>query len=455
MTLVLNWIKANVFTVIFIAVMVVALVALPIVAGRLNAAVREDVERRLSKYAELESLEKTQVTFEGSNGQSQSASTLVNEKLLNRFSEVTEAKREDAERVLEEAIEHNRQGRGVLLDELFPEPPPARRETLPKKFHERLVAAYEALLAELQVRSAPSVEQVQESLERRRSQFYTIKLQKDLADPLNEKEEEQLREELTEARMGLYAEAADDTNFYGSLDGLYIPQWDQARMPTMAELFEWQWQYWINEDLLKALAEANRRSSSVQTGPVKRVLSIAVLNALPTASGGSSSSGGGGGGGSGFGVGGGSAFGSGGAPGRRGAGGGGGGARGDADAAPTRPVDPAKPVPVDYGYTFTGRVTNPLYDVRHVEMSLIVDTARVPEVLDALARHNFITIYDLRMLPADSFAAAKDGYLYGAAPVSQLILRLETVWLRSWTAPFMPDEVKAALGIPRGAPLEG
>lgn len=441
MTLALNWIKANVFTVIFVAVMVVALVSLPLVAGRLNASVREDVESRLAKYSELESLQKTQITFEGPGGRPETASVIVNEQLLRRFEEVTEAKRADAEQVLEAAIDHNRKSRGVLLDALFPEPPPAQRETLPKKFHERLVAAYEALLEEIQVGGAPTAEEVQEVIGRRRSQFYTIKLQKDLADPLTEKEREQLEDELTEARMGLYAEAADNTKFYVSLDSLYIPQWDQARMPPPYELFDWQWQYWITEDILRALADANRRSSSVQTGPVKRVLSL-LPDSAPAAD-----SGGGSGGGGGSGLGSGSAFGGGSGAGRRGSGSGGGGGGSDA-AAPSQPIDPARPAPVDYGATFTGRVTNPLYDVRYVELRLIVDTARLPEVLDALARRNFITVYDLRMLPADSFAAAKDGYLYGAAPVSQVILRLETIWLRSWTSQFMPDEVKRALGVP-------
>ena len=48
-------------------------------------------------------------------------------------------------------------------------------------------------------------------------------------------------------------------------------------------------EYWINEDLLRAMAEANAHSSSVQTAPVKRLLSIQLL-ASPTAAGGSSMS---------------------------------------------------------------------------------------------------------------------------------------------------------------------
>jgi hypothetical protein len=45
----------------------------------------------------------------------------------------------------------------------------------------------------------------------------------------------------------------------------------------------------------------------------------------------------------------------------------------------------------------------------------------------------------------DSFAAAEEGYIYGAAPVSAVSLKLETIWLREWTGPFMPDDLRSRL----------
>ena len=86
--------------------------------------------------------------------------------------------------------------------------------------------------------------------------------------------------------------------------------------------------------------------------------------------------------------------------------------------------------------------------MREVELHLVVETSRTPEVLDALSRQNFITISKLSMAPADSFRAVAEGYFYGAEPVSKLELRLETIWLRAWTAEPMPVELKEALGIP-------
>ena len=51
-----------------------------------------------------------------------------------------------------------------------------------------------------------------------------------------------------------------------------------------------------------------------------------------------------------------------------------------------------------------------------------------------------------------SYAAAGAGYFYGSEPVTEVTLLVETIWLRSWTTPFMPDEVKTSLGIPVEAP---
>ena len=130
-----------------------------------------------------------------------------------------------------------------------------------------------------------------------------------------------------------------------------------------------------------------------------------------------------------------------GAPGRSSAG------AGSADTT-TPAVDPAIEVALDFAVSFTGRSTNPLYDVRWINLVIVVDTARMPEVFDALAQRNFITITKAVIQPVDPFSALKDGYFYGTAPASQVTLELETIWFRQWTAQFMPDELKRALGVP-------
>ncbi len=436
MTAVLDWIKSNVFTVIFAVVMVAALAALPIFSSRMNSDVKEKVENRVGTLRKLEGLEKTKVTIPGARpGEPASQTALVNQRLLEKIQQVTDADREDAENILAKAVEHNRLGRGVLMDTLFPDPPIERRDVLPRQFYEVLLEQYKALLEQVNAGSPPTLEEMREEIEHRRSQFLTQTLQKDDTDPLDDEEAAQLKDELTQVRMGRYAEAADRVGLYLSIDALNVPEWVTTYQPTMSELFEWQWRYWIIEDLLMALSDANSQSSSASRAPVKRVLDLYVYEDTSS----SGSTGGSSGGGSGMGAGMGQ-----GAPGRRGPAGGGGGG-GDAAVPP----DPKKQVSLDYLVSFTGRKTNPLYDVRLVAMTLVVESARLPQVLDALARRNVITVLDLSMAPADPYEAVMDGYIYGTEPVCELTLSIETIWLRSWTSQFMPEEVKIALGVPR------
>ncbi len=434
MSAVLAWIKANVFIVVFAAVMVAAVPSLLILSAQLNASVREDVESRNKKLRDLKSLEKTSIEVDTGAGGPESRSVLVNDQLLKRFLEVTEARRADADEILAAAEAHNSKGRGAIMDVLFPAPPPHQVEVLPRRFYEEVHEAYKGLLESVNAGTPPKIDEMLAEIERRQEQFYAQTLQKEPGEPLDEQEQEQLKEELTQARMSRYIEAADAIGFYASIELLDAPVWDQSFLPTMGEMYEWQWQYWIIEDILIALADANSDSTSVLTAPVKRVTELDVWQ---EAFGGGGQGGGssGGSGGRGAGVGG---------PGSRSGGGGAG--------MPAAEADPKKLITPNYYASFTGRQTNPFYDVREVELSLIVDTARMPEVLDALARRNFITVLDLKIEPTSVYDAVSGGYLYGAAPVSSVTLQLETLWLRTWMAQYMPEEVKYALGVPLEKP---
>ena len=61
-----------------------------------------------------------------------------------------------------------------------------------------------------------------------------------------------------------------------------------------------------------------------------------------------------------------------------------------------------------------------------VDILMVVETARLPEVIDELTRENFFTVLDVSLTPVDSFAALAEGCYYGSAPVSDVALRLET-----------------------------
>jgi hypothetical protein len=123
-----------------------------------------------------------------------------------------------------------------------------------------------------------------------------------------------------------------------------------------------------------------------------------------------------------------------------------------ANAAPS--VDPKQQVNLDYSKRFTGRVSNGIYDVRLADVTFIAETAELPRIFDALASENFMTVTNVRLAPADPFAAARAGYLFGGRPVSQVTVTVESLWFRDWTARHMPLSVRTALGV-TAAPVTG
>jgi hypothetical protein len=103
-------------------------------------------------------------------------------------------------------------------------------------------------------------------------------------------------------------------------------------------------------------------------------------------------------------------------------------------------------VSYDFAKSMTGRVPNALYDVRFATVQLVVATERIPEVLDAIARQNLMTVVNVDLRPADAFDAADEGFIYGPRPVSQLRLTIESLWMRPWVAKLMPAELQKLKG---------
>lgn len=440
MNKVLGWIKSNLYTVVFVVILLAAPAAMWFVSGKMNASVREEVERRAGRISELGRLEKTSVKLSNPvpGNQPVNASVVVNRKLLDRYREVVEEISADAEQVRAKVLEINRKGRSVLLPELFPEPAEHQRETLPVDMYLALQSAYEQLLTDIGAGAPPSLESTREELEKAEARSRTQILMKEDRESLTEEEQAWLSEQMTKTRLAHYADTARQLHLYVTLDELNVPlEGDtphRAEGDGMLQMFGWQWDFWTIEDILRALSDANDPYGSVVEAPVKRVVSLTIYGETVSAADESSSSGGGGGGGTGFGA------------------GAGGGRKkesrkpsgGSQAAAP----NPSREVPLDFTVSLTGRKTNPLYDVRYVRLALIVDSARIPEVFDALANWNFITVIDAEIESVNLYEAAAQGYFYGGSAVSLVTFDLETIWIREWTTQFMPDELKLALGIP-------
>lgn len=437
MTKVLAWVRGNVATVICGAVIVLVLVLAPIFSGSIEAGVKQTAEERARKVGEIAGFESTSVQVDIPGQQPRSGKGVVNAKLLEAYREITTQLRADADAVRSLAVEHNRKGRGVVSDEAFPQPPRSQRETIQFDVHQRIVRAYDDLLKSVRAGSPPDPAEVSADIQRRESQFITNTLRKRTRSELDPRETADLDAELAKARLGRYGERARELSFYASTDDLDMPPAPQQARISTATMFDWQWRLWIAEDILGAIAVANAGSPSVVESPVKRVVSMMVLDELPGGGGAAAS-----GSGSDFG----------GVPGRRGVGGGDAGAPASNEEPAVGPVsiDSSVEAARDYSRSFTGRKSNSIYDVRNVEVVLVVATEQLPALFDALAKRNFMTVLDLDLRPADPFEAAKQGYIYGTAPVSEATVVVETIWLREWTAPFMPGDARAALGIGTG-----
>jgi len=461
---VIDWIKANVFIVIFAVLILVAFVALPVISSSLNAEVEETLSSRKKLDRDLTQLTNTPVDIADPTPWFQpgtKGTALVNPASLEEMREYAAARNEEVQRLVEAAAAHNRKGRSVLMPDLFPKPSLTDSQVMKKRFSEALNGAYRRLLEEINAGQPPSLDTMQETLVRREGQFISSTLAKRRED-LTAEDRELLREELAKLRIGLVEDAAQTMATYASLGVINLPSWDygQTPEPTLTELFYWQWDYWIIEDIFRAVDESNSGSTAVPASAVKRIRSIDIYDSPGDAAEDRADRRSGRGGGSSGGQAGGGPFLSGGGTGGGGAqlGGGGGAGRGQQQAeegAGAKPADPAQEVVRDYSVSFTGRKTNPLYDVRYARVYLVVENDRIPEVLDAIGAQNFMTITDMEIWPTDPVEALEAGYVYGPDATSNVRLEIESVWLRSWTSQWMPEELKRELGLPVGAPNSG
>lgn len=436
---VLQWLKRHTLIVVFCVIIVASLGSMPFIAAGMNAAVREDVNARAQKLNQLSQLERTQISVPGESGVSKPG--VVNPQLLQQYREVVNTAQRDAEEVYEKALEFNRKDHALLMPALFPEPPSDQRETMPFHFWEQLMAAYDQLLIDIGVGQPPDPAALRQELRRREVQFRAQYLNREADEALTAEEQAELEKQLRALRLQRYTEVAESIRLYMAKETLNLPPRPQS-LPSIAEMFEWQYRYWIHTDLLRAMERANADDPSVLTAPVKHVLAMTLAPPPEAASGGGADGGPTRGGGRGMPGGGPIGVGAGGAPPSAG------GSNRDpvAELPTTPPANPRTAVPSDYTVSFTGRRSNDLYDVRYVNLQLVVESERIPEVLDALAQQNFITVINMAVTPADPYEAARQGYVYGNAPVATLSLQLEMVYLRQWIVDLLNVDNGAAVG---------
>ena len=408
---------------------------------------REKVESTLAERAkvvnQLDGFHRGNLDVSISGNNIVSGSGVPTSELIQEVNAQVERSNAYAEAFVADAESFHLRNRKPFNTELFPEPPSSKREVIPETFHGQMASAYAQLEAEVSAVKPLGEKELVDKLRARRRMYLGG------LDEIPQENLEDYRVAMSEQRVSSLRDRAMEGGVYLDDAATAFPPYEQTKSYALGELYLWQWDYWVREDILRALT-ANNRPEGVFENPVKRIRRIAP-EPISSSQGGSDQPGPGG-----MGMGG-------GAPGGGGVGGG--------------PDSLDQPINKDLSYSLTGRQSNGVWDVRPVDILMVVETARLPEIIDELTRENFFTVLDVSLTPLDSFAALAEGCYYGSAPVSDVAIRLETVWFRSLhqdrsKAPaatgstddfnvgaeaqvswWMPTDLRKALGIPVTDPM--
>ena len=252
---------------------------------------------------------------------------------------------------------------------------------------------------------------------------------------LTDEEQEGLSKLLRDRRAAAYRARSGEIRVYAGMDVFNrnpkdgwsaLPEPHQIKVldrdpkqMQMLSFYIWQWDYWCMKDVLAAIRVANG-SMNVIDAPVKRIIRIALRDPE-------------------------NIFGS-------------------KDLDPNTgvaPVDPTPAIPgmapLDKTVSVTGRAMgkwNPIFDVRRMELELIVSSSRVQDVINAIHRTNFMTVTLVNLEAVAPESELSQGFDYGGEHVVRAKFDIESVWLRSWTSKLMPKGLRGALAIPEVAPAE-
>lgn len=439
---VLGWVKSNLVVVISLVVILIAIPAGFVVSSGWNKKIKTGREAE-AKDA-MSKLSKTTVTYSVPavmpGEQSLDLKAVPNKKLTEWFAAERARAKAEVESVVKDATAFNQKGRKPLIDGLFPKAGnPRDRDSKLLEFIQILSgrregnqpSAYDLLLkkhgAGDKAESAKIASTLRDMDQRVRDSNGNRQLTSD--------ELEALTKQLVDRRIGEMRRRAQEVSFFATpavfatdsgrrMNGYHnIPVNPGSDVPTHEQAFVYQWDFWVLEDVVAAIERANTSPDgerlAVERAPVKRIISLNVKNPpIP-----------------GYGI-----------PDPRQQG------RSSESEDESGSAEGPFPggVPLDRRVSVTGRTTNinsnKVYDVRVAELVVVVASDKLQTLLSALSQTNFMTVIDLDMESIDVWGDLKDGYYYGPDHVVKATIVIETVWLRSWLAPFMPMAIANNIG---------
>ncbi len=433
---VLEWLKSHWLIAVLGALVVGGVPAMIIASTGWNESQVQTLQKELTADAGELDLAKARVTYRvdavGPQDKATELPHVPNEVLTKWFKERRVEKAQAARSVIDTAVKFNRGPRSgptpreelantFLVLGLFPQPAKQDEQIKPREMARAFAGdSVNRVLAIAKAGMPPDGAQLSSDLRDQRTQQISGILPPDgKVDQLSKEQQDQIAAKLLAYRVKRYQDRAEKIGVYADASVFRLPPMPPPDQdPTLEMCWEWQTRHWVHEDLMRAVAYANKDSAGqgVPGAIVKRVelISVDPLPGLAGAVGGATIVG---------------------AAATEGA------APGDPNAAPTNPA-----------VSITGRHSGPgtgngLYDVRTADVWVIASAKNLPKFLDALAATNFMTVIACDIEHVDPLEELRNGFFYGSDPVVRARLRVESLWLRQWTTPHMPLKVKQAIGV--------
>jgi hypothetical protein len=511
---ILAWIKANPITFLSGIVGLVALVALVWFVRQTSQFTEEVADQRNSQISELQGLIRQNVTIPPSHAaedERELSGVTINEASARKLQEVYGRISKQYDRLLETASGINREGHNVLVEDLFPDSGEEARFNARGRYRDAFRRMLEAEGEGANPLNVPRLnaglplteQEMQFAVERVQGQSIGEggELPTDeqmqqrsgtgqyrpgtMGGPGQRDEDEEAQQMLQRQRQALLGRLrrrarqidvyVDSTDLRAAYEGrgrsrssgppgmgggggrsgegsfpFDVAEWSaSSRRPSMAELWEGQLELWMQQDVVEAIRRTNADATSVLDAPVKRLMNIRIvpgyvgLHTVGGVRGIQEQSGSGGGDGLGP---------TSGLP----------GAEGEETGpwtgaygipSQSRVVSEGSELPNNFHATPTGRVSNYLYDVRHMWVTVVADYQRLPAFFNALSETNFMTVLETNIFSEDEYVAMGEGYMYGQGDAVRVQVLVESLWLRDWTEPLMPEVTKQYLRIE--SPPEG
>ncbi|MFT5424741.1 MAG: hypothetical protein ACI89L_002539 [Phycisphaerales bacterium] len=435
---ILGWVKANLLVVIFTVVTVVMLPGAFIASQQWNTKIQSTAKAEFDKLdRELDGASRETYSLPAVFGGEQTISQTraPNAAVTSFFKTKREDRTRQVSAVVESAVDRNEGEHEVLMPELLPnQADPRRRERLSDDFAKMILgegnqaSVYKRMLDRINAGEPVDPGEIaavvgdysQQETERMLNPGASTS---GTAPAMTAEQSEALSERLVQRRLWVLNQRASDVSVFAGPEAILAPAGDpsvsQAPLTGIAkvpaeDLYRWQWDLWVVEDILGAVARANTDATGptgVPDSVVKRIDRILVQRPNFKVAGDVSE---------------------------------------DEDSGGY-----SSPSGTPGGGLWSGSHTGRLeaspdgMDVRMVRLELVVSTERLPRLFQALGEQNFMTVTSVKLQDYDAWEDLKQGYYYGPEHVSKAVIDVETVWLREWTKHAMPDELREKLGIAR------